>query len=154
MIAALATPLLAATTMALGPSAMAAPNNPPGNGSFFQLESQANNNLCAQEQGTTNTLFLGPCSPTNKADLWYNPTNDIFEMANLATGKCWSVNGTAAGVYLGTCVPGQTAQQFEALGVSEISNRHTHFCLWQSVTSVQQRSSCDPNNVHDLWQIL
>src|SRR5260221_11278005 len=111
IIAALAAPLLGTMVMALGQSAMAAPRNPPGNGTFFQLESMANNNLCAQEQGTTSTLFLGACSPTNRADLWYNPTNDIFEIANLATGKCWSISGTAAGVYLNTCSPGQTAQQ-------------------------------------------
>jgi hypothetical protein len=151
IMAVLAVPLLGTMVVALGPSALAAPSNPPGNGTFFQLESMANNNLCAQEQGTTSTLFLGTCSPTNKADLWYNPTNDIFEMANLATGKCWSITGKDAGVYLNTCSPGQTAQQWEAYGTSEIKNVHTGYCLWQSVTSVQQRNSCDPNNVHDIW---
>jgi Ricin-type beta-trefoil lectin domain len=151
----LAAPLLCTMMIMLGAPAMAAPlSMPPGNGTFFQLESQAGNSLCMQESGTTSTVFLGTCSPTNKADLWYAPTNDISEIANLRTGLCLSVTGYAAGTYLHTCAPGQTAQEWNAYGISEIRNTHTGYCLWQSTTVIQQRNSCNPNNVHDLWLLL
>lgn len=153
---ALAAPLLCIMMIMLGGPAMAAPLSlPPGNGSFFQIESEVNGGLCAWESGTTSTLYLARCSTTNHSDLWYNPTNDIAEFANLNTGLCFSVTGTSAGVYLHTCTAGQTAQEWGTNGgTNEIVNLHTHYCLWQSVSSIQQRSACDSTNSHDLWLLL
>jgi Ricin-type beta-trefoil lectin domain len=151
----LAVPMLCCMTVMLGAPAMAATGSPPpGNGSFFQLESEVNDGLCAQEDGTTSSVYLGGCSLTNHSDLWYNPTNDIYEIANLHSGLCFSVTGDNAGVYLNTCVPGQTAQEWQAYGLDEIQNVHTGYCLWQSDSAIQQRNSCSNTNVHDLWLLL
>lgn len=147
----LAAPLL----LAILPGAPAMAAGPPGNGTFFQLEIEAAPGLCLQENGTTSGVYLGSCSTTNHSDLWYNPTGDIFEIANLHSGLCLSVTGFEASVYLNNCVFGQHAQDWQAAGLDEIQNLHTHYCLWQSGnTQLQQRNSCDDSNVHDLWLIL
>jgi Ricin-type beta-trefoil lectin domain len=153
-LAILAAPVLCSIMVMTGGPAMAATGGPPGNGSFFQVESEVNGGLCAQEDGTSSPVYLGGCSLTNHSDLWYNPTNDISEMANLHSGLCFSVSGYDAGVYLNTCVPGQTAQEWRAYGVDEIQNVHTGYCLWQSESAIQQRNSCSNTNVHDLWLLL
>jgi hypothetical protein len=93
----LGAPLLCSMMLLLvGAPAMAASSNPPGNGSFFEVESEVNGGLCAQESGTTSTIVLVKCSATDNADLWYNPTNDLAEIANKGTGKCFSVTGFEA----------------------------------------------------------
>lgn len=144
----MAAPLL----FAILPGAAAMAAGPPGNGSFFQLEIQAAPGYCLQENGTSSSVYLGSCSATNHSDLWYNPSGDIGEIANLHSGLCLSVTGNQAGAYLNTCNFGQRAQEWGGFGRSEIQNLHTHYCLWQSGnTNVQQRPSCDDNNAHDLW---
>ena len=154
-LAILAAPLLSATMITLSGPAMAASSaKPPGDGLFVQLESGSAPGPCITEVGTTSTLTLAKCSATNDDDLWYEPTNDTAEWANLGTGLCFSVTGKDPGVYLNTCDPGQPAQEFNGYGPYEIQNLHTHYCLWQSNANIQQRNSCTASNVHDEWYEL
>jgi hypothetical protein len=130
----------------------------------FQLISEAATSSCVQQDGSTSGVNIATCAATpgamesDTSQGWLYPSWDVYEFENGHSGTCLSVTGDDPGVYLNTCEdPGDTAQDWEieavdsALGAVVLENAHTHYCLWQSNSSLQQRSDCDVNNVHDLW---
>ena len=155
---------LALGGMAAGTTAASATTS-PGSGpavapatTYFQIQSLAGaaNWGCIQETGTSSGVFLGTCS-TNHSDYWYAPPGDPYELANEHSNLCLSVTGTDAGVYLNACSPGATAQEWAVNSTCAgygpaIYNLHSHYYLWQSNNSVQQRSACS-SSTHDAWAI-
>jgi hypothetical protein len=142
---ALAVPILGMT--ALASPAMAVPNG------YFKLVSQAATGSCVEAAGSA--VEIVSCGPSySAAELWVAGEGDSNEIANDATGACLSITGTDAGVYLNGCDPGASAQEWIPSGGEYgilLENNHTHYCLWQSNSSLQQRSDCDTTNVHDQW---
>lgn len=156
VLAVLAVPLLCALMTMLGVPAMAATSTAPGkNGPSFLLESLVNGRLCAAWDGSTSAVTLVPmskCSPNNVDDLWYHSVDNYDDIVNQGSGTCLSVTGTDAGVYLNTCVASQSAQEWLYNGpTDEFRNGHTGYCMWQSNSNIQQRSTCDSTSTHDQW---
>lgn len=143
---ALAVPILGMT--ALASPAMAVPNG------YFKLVSEAATGGCVESDGSA-VVLVSSCGPNySSAELWVAGEGDSNEISNDATGACLSITGTDAGVYLNGCDPGASAQEWIPSGGEYgilLKNNHTHYCLWQSNSSLQQRSDCDTSSVHDQW---
>lgn len=121
---------------------------------YFWFQSAAAPTWCAQENGTTNPVYLDPCS-SNSSDEWFNPTNDTEEMENAHSHLCLSAEPGGV-VDLQKCVPGDELEEWPLYFATNygwsIYNQHYSTFLWQSNKSLVLRSSEDPNSTHDSWE--
>jgi hypothetical protein len=155
-----------------GTPAMAAtsPTATPATLPMYQIVNERSAS-CLQEDGTTDAVYDGLCA-ANSSGYWrLTPyPSGVPELVNVYSGKCVSVTGTEAGIYMNNCAqPNVSAQQWwlnsnppPAKGVDlsptqlYIWNVHSQYCLWQgnpSVSTVNQ-ARCASQDERDFWALV
>ena len=124
-------------------------------GDYFK--STAALSWCAQENGSDRGVFLDPCSPTSGSDLWVTtvPQAGYIEIKNVHSGLC--MTGESSGTVDLTACSANNQSQWWGVGTCNNNLGFIYFnqgqsgWLWQSVKSLQTRSTLDPNSSHDCW---